>query len=135
MILDPDALLKLIAERAAKYAVPVPTSRATMHAIVAEAERLAGGHSKDEPAALFYVCARNARLFGKVAAAFLDDVAAVQTAAVGLELDASLLDLALLRGRIAFAATDWEAVRGDFAGWLRRAGEKPKRAPPKRPRS
>jgi hypothetical protein len=134
MILDPDALLKLVAERAAKHGVPVPTSRATMEAIVAEAERLADGRSNDEPAALFHVCAQHAHSFGKVAAAFLDDVAAIQAAAVGLELDAGQLDLVLLRGRIAFAAAGWEAVRGDFAGWLRRPGEKRKRAPPKRPR-
>jgi hypothetical protein len=134
MILGPDALLKLVAERAAEHGVPVPTSRARMHAIAAEASQLAGGRGEDEPAALFYVCARHARLFGKVAAAFLDDVAGAQAAAVGLELDVSELDLLLLRGRIAFAAVGWEAVRGDFAGWLRRAGEKPKRAPPKRPR-
>jgi hypothetical protein len=134
MILDPDALLRLVGERAAKHGVPLPTSHATMQAIVAEAERLAAGRRDDEPAALFYACAQQAHSFGKVAAAFLDDVAAIQAAAVDLELDASQLDLVLLRGRIAFAAVGWEAVRSDFAGWLRRPSEKRKRAPPKRPR-
>ena len=134
MILGPDALLKLVAERAVEYGVPVPTNSAKMQAIVAEAARLAGSRSEDEPAALFYVCARHARLFGKVASPFLDDVAGAQAAEVGLTLDVNELDLVLLRGRIAFSAADWEAVRGDFAGWLRRPGEKSNRAPPKRPR-
>jgi hypothetical protein len=75
-----------------------------MCAIVDEAERFAGGHERDEPAALFYACALRAAAFGKIATPFLDDIAAAQAAAVGLKLDASELDLILLRGRIAFAA-------------------------------
>jgi hypothetical protein len=134
MILDPDALLKLLAQHAAKLGVPAPVSRAKMPVIVAEAARLAGGRREDEPAALFCICARYARLFGKTSPPFLDDVASVQAAAVGFELDASELDVLLLRGRIASGAADWEAVRGEFAGWLRRAGEEPNRAPPNRPR-
>jgi hypothetical protein len=55
MILDADALLRLVAHHAATLGVPVPTTRAKMQAIVAEAERIAGGRSEDEPAALFYV--------------------------------------------------------------------------------
>jgi hypothetical protein len=134
MILDAAALWKLLAQHAAEHGVPVPTSHGVIQTFVAEAERLADGRTGDEPAALFYVCARNARTFGNVSTAFLDDVAAAQAAASGLKLDASLLDIMLLRGRIAFDAAGWEDVRNDFAGWLHRPGGKPPRAPPKRPR-
>jgi hypothetical protein len=105
-----------------------------MCAIVDEAERLAGGHERDEPAALFYACAVRAAAFGKIATPFLDDIAAAQAAAVGLKLDASELDLILLRGRIAFAAVGWEGVRDDIAGWLRPIDQEPQQTAPKRPR-
>jgi hypothetical protein len=134
MIFDPDELLKLVAQLAKKHDVPVPVSRATMCTIVSEAEQLAGGRADDEPAALFYACARRARLFGKVAGPFIERIVPAQVHAVGLDLTASELDFLLLRGRIGFNAAGWEDVRNDFAGWLRRPGEKPKRAHPKRPR-
>ena len=53
---------------------------------------------------------------------------------MGLKLDASELDLILLRGRIAFAAVGWEGVRHDITGWLRPAGQKPKWPSPERSR-
>ncbi len=53
MIFDADALLDLVSQHAERQGVPVPVGRATMRAIVAEAERLAGGRTGDEPAALF----------------------------------------------------------------------------------
>ena len=134
MIFDPDALLQLAAQLAAKQAISVPLTRETMCMIVDEAERLAGGNERDEPAALFYACALRAASFGKIATPFLDDIAAAQAAAVGLKLDASELDLILLRGRIAFAAVGWEGVRHDIAGWLRPADQKPKGTVPKRSR-
>lgn len=132
MIFDPDALLQLAALLAAKQAIPVPLNRETMCAIVDEAERFAGGHELDEPAALFYACALRAAAFGKIATPFLDDIAAAQAAAVGLKLDASELDLILLRGRIAFAAVGWEGVRHDIARWLRPANQDPQQTAPKR---
>jgi hypothetical protein len=134
MIFDPDALLQLAAQLAAKQGIPLPLTRETMCAIVAEAEHLAAGNERDEPAALFYACALRAAAFGKMATPFLDNIAAAQAAAVGLKLDASELDLILLRGRIAFAAVGWEGVRHDIAGWLRPAEHRPKRPEPKRSR-
>jgi hypothetical protein len=133
MIFDPDALLQLAAQLAAKQAIPLPLTREAMGAIVDDAERLADGDERDEPAALFYACALRAAAFGKIATPFFDDIAAAQAAAVGLKLDASELDLILLRGRIAFAAVGWESVRHDFAGWLRSANQEPTRTAPKRP--
>ena len=66
MIFDPDALLQLAAQLAEKQAIPLPLTRETMSAIVDEAERLAGGDERDEPAALFYACALRAAAFGKI---------------------------------------------------------------------
>lgn len=122
MIYDPDGLLALVAHFAKRASVPVPVSGTTLRAIVAEAEQLAAGQAVDEPAALFYASARRSRLFGKVATPFLDAVGGVQADRVGLYLDATPLDIVLLRGRIAFDAVGWEEVRDAFAGWLRPAG-------------
>jgi hypothetical protein len=134
VIFGPDALLELVGQQAAKHRVPLPVSRATMRAIVAEAERLAAGRADDEPAALFYACARRARLFGKIGGPVFERVVPAQADAVGLVLDATPLDILLLRGRIAFDAVGWGEVRDAFAGWLRPAGAPPKPSPLKRPR-
>jgi hypothetical protein len=134
MIFDPDALLQLAAQLAARQAIPLPLTRETMIAIVDDANRFAAGNEQDEPAAVFYACALRAASFGKIATPFFDNIAAAQAAAVGLELGASELDLILLRGRIAFAAVGWEDVRHDFAGWLRIVEQEPKRDPPRRSR-
>src|SRR5580704_2888850 len=61
-------------------------------------------------------------------------LARVQAVAVGLELDATELDIVLLRGRISYDAVGWEEVRDAVAGWLRPAGAPPKLSPRKRPR-
>jgi len=134
MIFGADALLDLVSQHAERQGVPVPIGRATMRAIVAEAERLAGGRTGDEPAALFFACALRAVELGKIGSTFFDDIAVAQADAVGLKLDASELDLILLRGRIAFGATTWDAVRCDFARWLRPTDQRPKRTVPRRPR-
>ena len=128
MIYDPDALLALVAHFAEREGVPVPVNRTTLRAIVVEAGRLAAGQAADEPAALFYASARRARLFGKVATPFLDAVGGVQADRVGLRLDATPLDIVLLRGQIAFDAVGWEEVRESFARWLR-PGVPPKPSP------
>jgi hypothetical protein len=134
MIFDAGSLSRVVAAHAAAEHVPMPVSNATMRAIVSEAERLAGGRVGDEPAALFYACARRARLFGRIASRFLDAVGRAQAIAIGLELDATELDIVLMRGRISFGAADWNEVRETFARWHHRVGEPARRAPPKRQR-
>ncbi len=134
MIFGAQALLGIVAQHAAKLGVPVPVDHATLQAIVAEAEHLAGGHVDDEPAALFYACARRAGKLGKVSRTFFDRIAAAQAEAVGLVLHANELDLVLLRGRVAFGAAGWDDVRRDFASWLSAPGQPPSRTTPKRPR-
>jgi hypothetical protein len=134
VIFGPDELLELVGQQAAKHRVPLPVDHATMRTIVAEAERLAGGRAHDEPAALLYACARRARLFGKIAGPVFERVVPAQADAVGLVLDATPLDVILLRGQIAFGAVGWEEVRDTFARWLRPATAPPKPSPWKRPR-
>jgi hypothetical protein len=134
MIYDPDALLALVAHFAEREGVPIPVSRATLRTIVVEAEQLAAGQAMNEPAALFYASARRSRLFGKVAPPFLDAVGGVQADRVGLYLDATPLDIVLLRGQVAFDTVGWEEVRDAFGEWLRPAGVPSKPSPRKRPR-
>jgi hypothetical protein len=134
MTLDPDKLLGLLADFAREQSVPMPVSRSQIRAMVAEATQLAPRRTEDAPAALFYACACHARVFGKLAARFLDTIARTQAVAVGLELDATELDIVLLRGRISYDAVGWEEVRDAFAAWLRPAGAPPRLSPRKRPR-
>lgn len=134
MIFDAEALLGIMEALAAAEGVPIPVSITTVRATVAQAKRLAGGRAEDEAAALFYACACQARLFGKIADRFLDGVGGAQARRVGLELKANELDIVLLRGRIAFGAADWNEVRETFAGWLHPLGIPTGRPAPKRPR-
>jgi hypothetical protein len=136
MSIDAEALLRLISRHAAEAHVPVPVSLATVRTIVAEADRLTAGRTENEPAALFYACARHARLFGRVGGSILDSVGGAQAMILGFTLDATEVDIVLLRGRIAFDAVGWEEVRDTFAGWLRSKGvpPQPKPSPRKRPR-
>jgi hypothetical protein len=134
VIYVPEALLDLVAKHAAIHGVPVPVTLAVTREIVTEAAQLANGRIEDEPAALFYACARRAKALASVGRTFYDDVATSQAAAVGLKLDADDLDIMLLRGQVAFGTAGWKAVRAAFTGWLRAPGRASKRAAPKRPR-
>jgi hypothetical protein len=135
MIFTPDALLRLVAQHAAAQRIPVPVDRAMMKEVVAEAAQFAAGHPDDEPAALYYACTRRARLFGNIGTAFFDDLLVAQAAAVGLRLDASALDVVILRMKIAKRAVGWQDVRDILAGWLQPSGLAPRpQPPPKRPR-
>jgi hypothetical protein len=134
MTLDPDKLLGLLACFAREQGVPVPVGRLQMLEIVADATQLAGGRTEDAPGALFYACARRARIFGKLTARFLDTIARAQAVAVGLELDATELDIVLLRCQVSYDAVGWKDVRDAFAEWLRPSGAPSKPRPLKRPR-
>ena len=135
MIFTPDALLRLVAQHAAAQRIPMPVDRAMMKEIVAQAAQLAAGRPDDEPAALYYACTCRARLFGNIGTAFFDDLLVAQAAAVGLRLDASALDVVILRMKIAKQAVGWQDVRDILAEWLQPSGLPPKPPPPaKRPR-
>jgi hypothetical protein len=135
MIFTPDALLRLVAQHAAAQRIPMPVDRAVMVDVVAEAAQFAAGNPDDEPAALYYACTLRARLFGHIGTAFFDDLLVAQAAAVGLRLDASALDVVLLRMKIATHAVGRQDVRDIVAGWLRPSGVAPRPQPPaKRPR-
>ena len=110
MIFDPDALLQLAAQLAAKQGIPLPLTRETMSAIVDEAERLAGGDERDEPAALFYACALRAAAFGKIATPFFDDIAAAQAAAAPAQAGPPKTPSELVA---AAPASAWRAIPAD----------------------
>jgi len=134
MIFDAGSLFRIVTALAELEGVPMPVSPGILRAIVMEAERLAAGRTKDEPAALFYASARRAHLFAKTARPFLDGIGRAQAVRVGLVLDADELDIILLRGRMGQRVAHWKEVQEAFAGWLRPSDEPPRQRPPKRPR-
>ncbi len=89
--------------------------------LLREAERLAAGTATEEPAALFFACARRGRVLGPVAFFAIPLVAREQARAVGLELDANDTELAFLRLRIVKNAIDFDELRAWFAARLRPA--------------
>jgi hypothetical protein len=86
-----------------------------------EAEQLAAGRVEDEPAALFLACARRSRAFGMAAQEVVPFVAIGQARAIGRELAAKEIELAILRLRAVRGALDFEELRAWFAARLRPA--------------
>jgi hypothetical protein len=84
---------------------------------LAQAEQLAGGNERDEPAALFFACAARSRAFFPEASNVVPHVARAHAGALGLELRAAdvALDIhhaRILRGEVGFAELrDWFAER------------------------
>jgi hypothetical protein len=99
-----------------------PWTRVEVSAITAtleEAERLAAGQESDEPAALFYACARRSRAFGALARDFVPFIARHQAREVGYELGVEDVVLDLLRTRILLGAITFDDLRAELAA-LRR---------------
>ncbi len=110
--------LAFFARRTAPY-TQVEASAIT--AALAEAERLADGRTTDEPAALFYACARRSRAFGALARDFIPFVTRRHAHAVGHELDVEDVALDILRTRILLGAITFEELRAELAA-LRSSG-------------
>lgn len=87
--------------------------------LLREAEQLAAGVAADEAAALFFACARRGRVLGPVAVLAIPLVAREQARAVGLELEANDVELALLRLRTVKGAIEFAELRAWFAARLR----------------
>jgi hypothetical protein len=88
---------------------------AVIAAAVVEAEQLAGGDEANEPAALFYACARRSRAFGSLARDFIPFAARRQAHAIGCELDALDVELDILRLRVLLGAITFDELRAEFA--------------------
>lgn len=80
-----------------------------------EASLLASGTAPDEPAALFFACARRGRLLGPVALLAIPLVAREQSRRVGFELEVNDAELALLRLRVVKRAIDFGELKDWFA--------------------
>jgi hypothetical protein len=85
---------------------------------LAEAERLAAGRERDEPAALFYACARRSRAFSGAAEHLLSLAARRHAASMGLELALDDVVFAILHARILYGAITWDELRADFEAKL-----------------
>lgn len=94
--------------------------------LLREASSLALESTEDEPAALFFACARRGRLLGPIAVLAIPLVAREQARVVGFELEVNDAELALLRLRIVKQAIEFGELKDWFAARRRpltRTGE------------
>ena len=115
-----------------RHPKPVALDEPAIAEALVHATRLAAGHEANEPAALFFACARSSRAFGAASHDLLPIVARNHARALGLRLDVDDVVLAILHARVALGAITYEEVRGTFAAALRPA-EDAERPLPKRP--
>lgn len=80
----------------------------------AEAVRLAPIEG-DEPAALFFACARRSRAFGGTAGRLLPFVVRSHAAHLGVHLAVDDIELEILRARVLLGAVDFAEIRLRFA--------------------
>ncbi len=113
-----DGLVEGFAYIARRERRKLQLDKAAIAEALSEAKRLAGGHERDEPAALFFACARRGRAFGGLSRA-LPLFVRNQARAVGLELQANDTTLSVVQTRVACGAIEWEELRAWFAGELR----------------
>jgi hypothetical protein len=121
MIFDADDILGDLAQRAGKKSPPISFDRAAIISALAEADRLAGGDLKAQPAALFFALARCSRSFGKLAMDFVPDIARACAVGCGLELGAGI-ELDIYRARILRGEMTFDELRAEFAKRLRPVG-------------
>jgi len=106
---------------ARRHALPDRYDNAAIAQALVEAGHLAATEN-DEPAALFFACARCSRAFVGAAGRIAPFVARSQAQSLGLELSVEDLELEILRARILLGAIDFEEVRARFATRLRSRG-------------
>jgi hypothetical protein len=91
--------------------------------LLREAEALSTGRVEDEPAALFWACARHPRAFASMAHELVPLVAQNFANHVGLALDVQPIELDILRLRVLRSAIAWDELRQWFAARLRPIAE------------
>ena len=92
-------------------------SRAIVDAL-AQAERLAAGNERDEPAALFFACSACSRAFFPEASNVVPHLARAHAAALGLDLRAADVALDIHQARILRGELDFAELRDWFAEHL-----------------
>lgn len=114
MLPSPERLLEGLAFFARRHTPPARAEEEAITAALAEAERLADGREEDEPAALFFACARRSRMFGALAREFIPFVARRHALAAGSSLVADDVVLDILRTRVLLGAMTFDELRSDF---------------------
>jgi hypothetical protein len=102
---------------ARRHALPTRYDDSAIAEALVEAERLAVIES-DEPAALFFSCARRSRAFAGVAGRIVPFVTRRHAESLGLKLNVDDLELEILRARILLRAIDFGELRARFAACL-----------------
>jgi hypothetical protein len=115
MLPSPERLREGFAFFARRHAPATRGEDVSIAEALAEAERLAAGREEDEPAALFFACARRSRAFGSLARDFVPFITRRQALAVGFRLTAEDVVLDILRTRVLVGAMTFDDLRADFA--------------------
>jgi hypothetical protein len=115
MLPSPERFLEGFAFFARRHAPLAHIEEAPLLAALAEAEALAAGREEDEPAALFYACARRSRAFGPLARDFVPFITRRQAHAVGWQLEAEDVVLDILRTRVVLAAITFDELRAELS--------------------
>jgi hypothetical protein len=118
MFATTDAFVIGLAFYARRRGLPARYDVAMIDEALAEAARLAAGREIDEPAALFYACARRSRAFAGAAEQIVPFATRRHAETVGLQLSLDDLVLSILRARILYDAITWEELRAEFAAKL-----------------
>src|SRR4051794_30879631 len=95
---------------ARRHALPTHFDEAAITEALVEAQQLAKTES-DEPAALFFACARRSRAFAGAAGRIAPFVAQRQAETLGLRLTVEDLEFEILRARILLGAIDFAELR------------------------
>jgi hypothetical protein len=106
---------------ARRHALPTRYDDSAVAEALVEAERLTTAEI-DEPAALFFACARRSRAFVGAAGRIVPFVAQRHAESLGFELTVEELELEILRARILLGAVDFDELRARFATHLHPRG-------------
>jgi hypothetical protein len=86
--------------------------------VIAQAEQLAAGNERDEPAALFFACAARSQAFFPEASNIVPHVARAHASAIGFDLRAPDVALDIHQARILRGELDFDELRDWFAAHL-----------------
>lgn len=98
---------------ARRHRLPATYDEPSVRDALSEAARLSASEH-DEPAALFFACARRSRAFGGTAGRLLPFIVRSHAAHVGLDLRLDDLELEILRARVLLAAIEYAEIRARF---------------------
>jgi hypothetical protein len=115
-----------------RHPKPIAFDEQALADALTHAKQLAAGNEQDEPAALFFACARRSRAFGAASHDLLPIVARNVARGLGFRLDIDDIELAILHSRIALGVIAFEDLRRTFAAALLPVAQSEQRPPPKR---